>query len=97
MQKVIRYSIYLSILLFYNLTTLYTSAVHNHQFNWTDEESCSAYIISISQNSDTFPFNPDSSIKISQTDCINFQNYNTDLSFDIINIFSERAPPYNIS
>jgi len=97
MHKVLRYSIYLIILLFYSVTTLYISVVHNHQFEWTDEESCSAYIISISQNSDTFPFSPDSSIKISNTDFINFQFCNTDLSFDIINIISERAPPYYIS
>jgi hypothetical protein len=96
MQKIIRYSLYLSILLFYNLTTLYTSVVHDHQFSWTEEESCSAYVISISQNSDTFTFSINQLVKTPDVDLLDFQSYDKDLSFEFINIFSERAPPYVI-
>lgn len=96
MQKIIRISIYLSILVFYNLTTLYTAVVHNHQFKWNDDESCSAYLISISQNSDTFTFSVNHTINASSEKIVNFQNSNAFIKFDINNTLSTRAPPFFI-
>ena len=93
MQKVLRYTIYLSILLFYNLTTLYSAVTHDHDFTWKYEESCSAYVISISQNSDTYPFSSDYISQFSPTEHINFKNNDINVSFENWNTFSERAPP----
>ncbi len=93
MHKFICITLYLSILAFYNLTTLYTAVIHNHQFSWTEEESCPAYIISITQNSDTFPFSINHIVKTPNFDLLDFQTHDRDLSFETTNIFSKRAPP----
>ena len=93
MQKIAKYLLYFSIFLFYNLTTLYTTVVHDHEFSWTHEESCPAYIISVSHNSDTFAFNTDSILDFTNSDFLFPQNYDTILEYEIINTFSERAPP----
>ena len=93
MNRIIRITLYLSILAFYNLTTLYTAVVHNHLFSWTEDESCSAYIISLTQNSDTSPFSINHYNKISNEAIYNFQFYNSYLSFEIKNILFARAPP----
>ena len=93
MSRIIRITLYLSILAFYNLTTFYTAVVHNHQFSWTEDDSCSAYIISLTQNSDTFPFSLNHNIKSFNQGIYNFQSCDSYLSFEIKNIFSARAPP----
>jgi len=93
MSRIIRITLYLSILAFYNLTTLYTAVVHNHQFSWTEDESCPAYIISLTQNSDTFPFSINHNVKASNEEIYNFQSCNIYLNFEINNVFSARAPP----
>lgn len=93
MNKPLRFAIYISILLIYNLTTLYSASVHNHRFSWEDSESCNAYIISISQHSDTYPFAINLITQIPQIDLLNLKSYQDDLSIDIIFNFSNRAPP----
>jgi len=67
--------------------------IHDHQFSWTEDESCSAYIISVSHNSDTFPFTLKQNIKASDEGIYNFQSCDIYLSFEIKSIFSARAPP----
>lgn len=93
MQKILRISIYISVIAFYNLTTLYTGVVHNHQFTWTDDESCSAYLISVSQISDTFPFAINQTKNNLDITIIYIQNCEIFSKFEFINIFSTRAPP----
>jgi len=93
MHKIIRISLYLIILLIYNITTLYTSSVHNHQFSWTDEENCPAYIISTTQISDTFSFSINQTLKTPKVDLLEYQIYDIDFNFNLISIFSKRAPP----
>jgi hypothetical protein len=93
MNKIIKYLIYISILLVYNLTTVYAAVTHNHDFSWKYEESCPAYIISISHFSDTFIFSTDNCLKFPKTDIINFLKYDSDLNFEFISLYSERAPP----
>ena len=93
MQKFIRISIYLSVIAFYNLTTLYTAVIHDHKFKWTDDESCSAYLISVSQNSDTFSFSVNHTLNTSNEHILNFQNSDSFQHFEFKNILSTRAPP----
>ena len=96
MQKILRISIYISVLAFYNLTTLYTGVIHEHKFSWTDDESCSAYLISVSHNSDTSPFVIFQTKNNLDAEIINFQDRGLLLNFDFINISSTRAPPHFI-
>lgn len=93
MQKIIRISIYLSVLAFYNLTTLYIGVIHDHKFEWTDDETCSAYLISVSQNSDTFSFTVNYSNITSNEKIFDFQNSDLIPNFEYTNIFTTRAPP----
>ena len=93
MHKIIRFSLYLVVILIYNFTTLYTSSVHNHNFTWTDEESCSAYIISISQNSDTFPFLIYHDIRVPNISYLNINKFETTLDLESFCNKSKRAPP----
>lgn len=93
MQKIIRISLYLSVLAFYNITTLYTAVIHDHKFKWTDDESCPAYIISVSQISDTFSFSVNNTIYTSNEKIIDFQSTETFQHFEFNNSLCTRAPP----
>jgi len=93
MHKILRFSLYLIILLVYNITTLYTSSVHNHNFTWDYEESCSAYVISISQNSDTFPFSETANVTTPDFSVFDLRNYDTILEIEFLCNILERAPP----
>jgi hypothetical protein len=96
MQNIRRFALYISIILFYNFTTLYTGSIHDHQFSWTDEETCLANIISISQLSDTFPFIINQDYKNLNISFLNFTLFDSISELEIIYIYSERAPPSRI-
>ena len=93
MQKIFRISLFLSFILVFNITTLYTSVTHNHQFSWVEDESCSAYLISVSQNSDTFSFTVNHPNITSNEKVLDFQKSDLFLNFEYKNILSTRAPP----
>jgi hypothetical protein len=93
MRKIIRTSLYLSILLFYNLTSLYSSVIHDHQFSWIEDESCSSYIISISQNSDTFHFCNNFNFQFSNEKKLNFKKHESGFGIKFKNSLFSRAPP----
>ena len=88
-----RTTLFIGFLLLYNVITIYSSVAHDHQFSWTDEESCSAYITSISHNSDTSPFSENQLIKIPNISLFNIQTYTEQIDFEFTTIFSKRAPP----
>ena len=96
MHKFIRYILYINILLLYNITTLYSSSVHNHQFSWTEVETCSAYIISISQKADTFPLLPDRDTCTPNISYLDVTKYNSISDLEFLCNISQRAPPSNI-
>ena len=93
MKKLFRFSIYIFVLLSYNITAIYTSSVHDHQFTWTEEESCAAYIISASQNSDTYPFSINHNLSPSEVNIFNFQSLEFYANVEIKKNILSRAPP----
>jgi hypothetical protein len=81
------------VLVFYLFVFLFANILHNHPFTWQETDTCPAYIISTTQNSDTFPLNINDSLNSLDENIFNFQSYNSYLSFEIKNNFLSRAPP----
>jgi len=94
MQKLLKYILHISVLFFFNVTTLYTGTVHNHQFSWTYQESCPVFILSVTLNSDTYTFDINTNTNPTDEDIFNFQSSNSNLSFEIKNDYLSRAPPF---
>lgn len=93
MQKFEQIFLYFSILIFYNLTTIYTAEVHHHPFSLNDNESCPAYVISIGQFADTFPFSTNCDIKISEEGTYLVQRCEPFINFEFQRNLTTRAPP----
>jgi len=93
MKNLARFSLYIIILLVYNFTALYTGNVHDHEFTWTHEDDCPAYIISTTQNSDTFSFSIDHNLCTYRVDYFCFQTLDFESSLEINENILSRAPP----
>ena len=84
---------YIFVFLFYNLTIFYTAVVHDHQFSWKGDESCNAYIISISQHSDPVELDKGNCFSSLDFEIVKNPLLVLNYNFEYITNISSRAPP----
>ncbi len=83
------------ILVIYTTLIFYTEIMHHHSFSWIESESCDAYLLSISQNSDNSTFNQKIELNPNQELFIVLPENDFEYYFYLTEQNSTRAPPQN--